>query len=85
MATALSSSALALAASTARNTVATKNLQLQHAVKPASVVDLPALEGAGRVIHEQLVKDAQSVPELGDVLTIRAFSVSHAFRVSEDC
>lgn len=57
----------------------TRNAQLQHAAKPVPTVDLPALQGAGRVIHEQLLKDAQAVPALGDMLTIRAPHVSSCF------
>lgn len=66
-----SSSALPPSASVAWRTTSNKNAQLQHAAKPVPTVDLPALQGAGRVLHDQLVKDAQAVPELGDMLTIR--------------
>ena len=75
MATVPSTSALAPSTSTAWKASNPKNAQVQHALKPAPTVDLPALQGAGRVIHEQLVKDAQAVPELGDMLTIRVFYV----------
>lgn len=34
--------------------------------------DLPALQAASHLIHEQLTKDAQTIPDLGDILTIRA-------------
>ena len=40
-------------------------------------LDLPALQTASRVLQEQYVKDAQIVPELGDMLTIRAFRASY--------
>lgn len=73
MSTVPSSSALPSGTSTVWKTSITRNAQLQHAAKPAPAVDLPALHGAGRVIHEQLVKDAQAVPALGDMLTIRAY------------
>ena len=33
--------------------------------------DLPALQAASHLIHEQLTKDAQTIPDLGDMLTIR--------------
>lgn len=45
------------------------------AQKPEPVVDLPALQNASRVLQEQFVKDAQIVPDLGDMLTIRAFNL----------
>ena len=66
-----SSSALVPSTNAAWNATNGKNIQLQHAAKPAPAVDLPALQGAGRVLHDRLVKDAQAVPELGDMLTIR--------------
>ena len=43
--------------------------------KPAALLDLPALQAASRVLQEQLAKDAQTVPDLGDMLTIRTFFV----------
>lgn len=49
----------------------------QPASKPAPTVDLPSLQSASRVLQDQLVKDAQAVPELGDMLTIRVFSFSY--------
>lgn len=74
MAMAPSSSALPPTASMAwKTTTNGKSAQLQHAAKPIPAVDLPALQSAGRVLHDQLVKDAQAVPELGDMLTIRAY------------
>lgn len=39
--------------------------------KPAPL-DLAALQAASRVLQDQLIKDAQIVPDLGDMLTIRA-------------
>ena len=36
-----------------------------------SELDLPALQAASRVLHEHFLKDAQAVPDLGDMLTIR--------------
>lgn len=72
MAMAPSSSALPSSTSAAWRATNGKSAQLQHAAKHVPAVDLPALQGAGRVLHDQLVKDAQAVPELGDMLTIRA-------------
>lgn len=42
-----------------------------HAPRPTPAVDLPALQNASRVLHGQLLKDAQAVPELGDMLATR--------------
>ena len=65
-----SSSALPPSTSVARKAADENNLQPQHAAKLIPTVDLAALESAGRVLHDQLVKDAQTVPELGDMLSI---------------
>ncbi|KAH9944478.1 nucleoporin [Epithele typhae] len=43
--------------------------QAQAASKPAVVLDLPALQAASRVLLEQLTKDAQMIPDLGDMIT----------------
>jgi hypothetical protein len=40
--------------------------------KLASVVDLGALQSASRVLQDQFLKDAQIIPELGDMLTTRS-------------
>ncbi len=53
----------------------------QLPLKPIPTLDLPALQSASRVIQEQLVKDAQAVPELGDMLTIRELVVPHSLSV----
>ena len=42
----------------------------QPAPRPAPL-DLPALQGASRVVQEVLIKDAQIIPDLGELLTIR--------------
>ena len=34
-------------------------------------IDLAALQGASRLIQDQLIKDAQIVPDLSEMLTIR--------------
>lgn len=47
--------------------------------KPPPVLDLPALQAASRVLHEQIAKDAQIVPDLGDMLTIRTFIIRSVF------
>lgn len=43
------------------------------ATAPALVVDLAALQAASSALQEQLSKDAQAVPDLGEMLTIRAY------------
>ncbi|TBU35136.1 nucleoporin [Dichomitus squalens] len=43
--------------------------QAQVASKPAPVLDLPALQAASRVLQEQLVKDSQTIPDLGDMIS----------------
>lgn len=34
-------------------------------------LDLPALQGASRLLQDQLIKDAQILPDLGDMLANR--------------
>ena len=36
-----------------------------------STLDLPALQAASRVVHEQLIKDTHIVPDLGNLLNYR--------------
>lgn len=48
--------------------------QVQSASKPAPVLDLPALHAASRVLQEQLVKDSQAVPDLGDMICMSLLS-----------
>lgn len=45
--------------------------------RPTPAVDMPSLQSASRVLEEQLVKDAQAVPELGDMLTIRTLAAAN--------
>ncbi|KAL1748480.1 Non-repetitive/WGA-negative nucleoporin C-terminal-domain-containing protein [Schizophyllum fasciatum] len=47
-------------------------------------VDLPALQGASRVLQEQLVKDSQAIPDLGDTLSIPGQQASAAYSVAAD-
>lgn len=42
--------------------------QTQGASKPVAVLDLPALQAGSRVLQEQLVKDSQVIPDLGDMI-----------------
>lgn len=53
--------------------------QAQAASKPAPVLDLPALQAASRILQDQLVKDSQAVPDLGDMI---CGSLSDALRVT---
>lgn len=48
---------------------------------PRPSLDLPALQEAGRLVQDQLIKDAQIIPDLGDMLTIRT-PVKHLILVS---
>ncbi|KAI0735282.1 nucleoporin [Earliella scabrosa] len=51
--------------------------QAQAASKPAPVLDLPALQAASRVLQDQLVKDSQAVPDLGDMISGMPSSASY--------
>jgi hypothetical protein len=55
-----------LNASTSANAVSHRSVS-----KPVPVVDLSALQSASRVLHDQFVKDAQVIPDLGEMLTAR--------------
>ncbi|KAF8632618.1 hypothetical protein AX15_001820 [Amanita polypyramis BW_CC] len=54
------------------------------AVRQATAVDLPALQNASRVLHEQLVRDAQTIADFGDLLTTPGNQVSTAYSVFPD-
>lgn len=45
-----------------------KTGQPQPTPGPAPLLDLPGLQSASKVLQEQFVKDAQAVPELGEML-----------------
>ena len=47
------------------------NLTRQPPSTKSDVVDLPALQSASRVLLEQLAKDAQIIPDIGETLTTR--------------
>ncbi|KAI0662717.1 nucleoporin [Cubamyces menziesii] len=51
--------------------------QTQAASKPAPVLDLPALQAASQVLQEQLVKDSQIVPDLGELISGSPSSASY--------
>ncbi|THH08723.1 hypothetical protein EW145_g2498 [Phellinidium pouzarii] len=47
----------------------------------SSILNLPALQGASRLIQDQLIKDAQIIPDLGDMLTIPGGQTSASYTV----
>ncbi|KAL1952061.1 hypothetical protein VTO73DRAFT_1210 [Trametes versicolor] len=51
--------------------------QAQGASKPVVVLDLPALQAGSRVLQEQLVKDSQIIPDLGDMISGTPSSASY--------
>ncbi|KJA29400.1 hypothetical protein HYPSUDRAFT_32851 [Hypholoma sublateritium FD-334 SS-4] len=53
------------------------------ATKPTPV-DLPALHNASRILLEQLAKDAQIIPDLGETLTASGSQVSASYSVFPD-
>ncbi|KAH8099410.1 nucleoporin [Cristinia sonorae] len=58
--------------------------QIQPPADHPSSVDLPALQAASRVLHEQYAKDAQVVPELLDMMTIPGIQSSATYNVFPD-
>jgi len=50
----------------------------QTQARPASVIDLPGLQSASRVLHDQFMKDAQIIPDIGDMLTTRKLLTTHS-------
>jgi nuclear pore complex protein Nup155 len=47
------------------------NFTRQPPSAKSDVVDIPALQSASRVLLEQLAKDAQIIPDIGETLTTR--------------
>ncbi|KAI5836199.1 nucleoporin-domain-containing protein [Schizophyllum commune Tattone D] len=47
-------------------------------------VDLSSLQSASRVLQEQLVKDSQAIPDLGDTLSIPGQQASASYSVAAD-
>ncbi|CAL1695590.1 unnamed protein product [Somion occarium] len=74
----------AAAPGTFPTTSSAKPSQAQMAAGPPPLLDLPSLQSASRVLHDQFVKDAQSVPELGDMLTGSGLQSSAAYSVYPD-
>ncbi|KIJ68529.1 hypothetical protein HYDPIDRAFT_82110 [Hydnomerulius pinastri MD-312] len=46
--------------------------------RPTQVVDLPGLQSASRVLHDQLVKDSQIIPDIGEMLMARPSSAFYS-------
>ena len=45
--------------------------------QPPAVVDLDVLQAASRVLHEQLHKDAQTIPDYGEMFAYSAYLRFH--------
>ncbi|KAJ8595951.1 nucleoporin-domain-containing protein [Rhizopogon salebrosus TDB-379] len=58
--------------------------QNQPQARPASVLDLPGLQSASRVLHDQFMKDAQIIPDIGDMLTTPGGQSSALYSVFPD-
>ncbi|PPQ62740.1 hypothetical protein CVT24_000434 [Panaeolus cyanescens] len=63
--------------SSSKNNISTRQLPPP---KPAPV-DLPALQNASRVLVEQLGKDAQTIPDLGETLTAAGTQASASYSI----
>ncbi|KAG1862206.1 nucleoporin [Suillus subluteus] len=50
----------------------------------ASALDLPGLQSASRVLHDQFMKDAQIIPDIGDMLTTPGGQSSALYSVFPD-
>ncbi|KAL4242212.1 non-repetitive/WGA-negative nucleoporin family protein [Abortiporus biennis] len=55
-----------------------------HQAPAPLVLDLPALQTASRVLHEQHLKDAQAIPDLTEMLTIPGMPSSASYTVYPD-
>ena len=62
------------------STASFRNLPMAPKLVPT---DLPTLQSAGRVLADQFAKDAQTIPDLGDMLTIRTSLQHHEPRLLE--
>ncbi|KAI0068445.1 nucleoporin [Artomyces pyxidatus] len=71
-----------LQASTSSNGFPTR--QLPPPPKAVPTLDLPALQSASRVLQEQFAKDAQTIPDIGDMLTIPGGQSSSTYSVFPD-
>ncbi|EIW86790.1 nucleoporin [Coniophora puteana RWD-64-598 SS2] len=60
-----------------------RELAVPPQAKPATV-DVPSLQNASRVLHDQFVKDAQTIPEVGDLLATPGGQSSASYSVYPD-
>ncbi|KAI0033421.1 nucleoporin [Vararia minispora EC-137] len=51
---------------------------------PAPALDILALQSASRVLHAQFLKDAQAVPDLGDMISLPGGQSSALYSISPD-
>ncbi|KAG2150078.1 nucleoporin [Suillus cothurnatus] len=58
--------------------------QNQIQARPPSALDLPGLQSASRVLHDQFMKDAQIIPDIGDMLTTPGGQSSALYSVFPD-
>lgn len=63
------------------NTASFRHLPMAPKLVPT---DLPTLQSAGRVLADQFAKDAQTIPDLGDMLTIPGGQSSASYSVFSD-
>ncbi|KAI0963698.1 hypothetical protein AcW1_000705 [Taiwanofungus camphoratus] len=61
-----------------------KSQQMLSTAKTVPVLELPALQSASRVLQDQINKDAQAIPDLGDMLTIPGVPSSASYSVFPD-
>ncbi|KAF8640990.1 hypothetical protein AX17_000635 [Amanita inopinata Kibby_2008] len=54
------------------------------ASRQVAPVDLPALQNASRILHDQLAKDAQCIPDFSDMLAVPGSQVSASYSVFPD-
>ncbi|KAH7928555.1 nucleoporin [Leucogyrophana mollusca] len=56
----------------------------QVQARPAPILDLPGLQAASRVLHDQFLKDAQIIPDVGEMLTTPGGQSSASYSVFPD-
>ncbi|EMD42139.1 hypothetical protein CERSUDRAFT_90739 [Gelatoporia subvermispora B] len=61
-----------------------KGRSVQPPTKAIPVLDLPALQNASQVLQEQFTKDAQVIPDLGEMLSIPGMQSSTSYSVFPD-
>lgn len=50
---------------------ASQHVSGKRAAPRTPALDLPALQGVSRLVQDHLIKDAQVIPDLGDMLNAR--------------